>query len=174
MAEPFSIAVAAIGVADIAIRGIRTVFGLVSSLYRASAELRYLRQRLVSLEQVLLGVYDLKLLHESYGYHESSEPGLNSLDYELGLCIEDLDELEKILVKPTTKSRSTFNRFGKAIKTVFAEDKIQKIAQRVEERKSAISVILHTIRWYGAAHLLKSWFGELIKSKRTIATPNSI
>jgi hypothetical protein len=145
MMEPLSTAAAAMGVADIAIKGIQAVLKLVSSLYRASAELRYLRERLISLEQVLLRVSDLRLSNESSSCVQEHEQGFTNIDHELSLCIEDLAELEEILVKPTGQSNSTFNRFGKAIKTVFAEDRIQKIAQRVEERKSAISVILQVI-----------------------------
>ncbi|KAK3329288.1 hypothetical protein B0H66DRAFT_18199 [Apodospora peruviana] len=145
MADPFSTAVAALGVADIAIRATRVIYKLISTLRHASAELRYLRQRLSALERVLLRVKELKATYFAAGMLKANQDAFRDIDSELELCADDLRELEKVIVQPTGKLNSTLNRFGKVIKTALAEEQIERLAQRFERRKSCFTVLLQVL-----------------------------
>jgi len=145
MADPFSTAAAVLGAADIVVRATNTLFKLISALRHASAEIRHLRLQLSALEQVVMRVKEIRSTYLASNMFKTNQDVFQNIDLELDLCTADLDELEHLLVQPREKPDSSFNRFGKVIKTVFAERQIEKIAQRVEKRKSSVSVLLQVL-----------------------------
>lgn len=145
MADPFSTAAAVLGVADIIMRATNTVFKLISSLRHASAEILHLRRRLSALDQVVMRVKELRSTYLASNMFKMNIDIFRNIDLELELCTADLYELGRLLAEPKGTPNSTLNRFGKAIKTVFAEDQIEKISQRIEKKKSSVSVLLQVL-----------------------------
>ncbi|OCK81341.1 ankyrin [Lepidopterella palustris CBS 459.81] len=144
MAETFAIISAAVSITDVSIRVIRELYGFISALSAASAELRYLHGSLNSLE---IQMRHIKCLFVTYttDLFAVNRRTFDHVNEELKACKDDLHQLRKLLGSPEDRTASVINRFGVRVKTVFQEKKLGKVAERIERRKLSFATALSII-----------------------------
>lgn len=147
MAELCSVIGASVSLADISIRAIRETRDLFSKISTASAEIKYLQRHLASLETYVVHVSTIRGLHESNATTPTKQLYID-IDDELRSCVKDLGELKILIQDPNGDAKSLRNRFGKVVKSIWHEQKIAKLTERLERRKSNFIKLLAILGRY--------------------------
>lgn len=148
MSDPFTALAAFASLADISVRSIREIYRFLSALSTASAELRYLQRHLHSLETCLIHVSSVQELYKTTDAPAVIRDVCNNIEEELRLCIDDLAELKILLRGSSVRTKSTLNRFGVLVKSIWQEEKITKFNDRLERRKLYLNSALSTLGRY--------------------------
>jgi hypothetical protein len=155
MAELCSVIAASVGLADISIRAIRETRDLFSKVSNASAEIKYLQRHLASLETYIIHISTIQGLYKSDAPANTQRLCVD-IDNELQSCVKDLGELKILIQDPNANTKSLRNRFGKVVKSVWHEQKIAKLTERLERRKSNFIKLMSILGRYFRIRLLST------------------
>src|ERR1700753_1905045 len=120
MVDPFSIIVGAVGALDVIVR----LSLSISKMLSASAETRRLSRLIADLKTVLVQIKQMDLSHTWATLESHVQDAVFKMQDVVKHCEEDLQLLEQLLAVPNSSARTLINRFGKKVKSVFAEQTI--------------------------------------------------
>ena len=154
MSEPFSIIAAGIGVVDVGLRLTREIFHLISSFQNATAELRRLNCKIEELRKIFIEILSLLKSYRQPGpLLETNQTSLDALKQGIGDCNEELVKLQLLLGHPIYPSETSFNKFGKRVKTIFHERQLGEASTRLERRVGSLTLLLAAIGRYNTPNL---------------------
>jgi len=142
--EPFSTAAAAVSLAPIALQVCSKVFNTISKLNGISAELRRLGSDLQECMQMVSDIQSLCNAHEVAGHLGDRHLLFETIKSRLTSFVQDVEELQLVIGKPSDKDEVRRNRFGKVLKSVFNERKIIELSSRLATHKSNLQISLTT------------------------------
>ena len=95
MSELFGIVAAGVGVADVACRLAKGLYGFTSDLKNASAELRRLQRKLRQLSTILRQTAFLGEEYRNSAFLKRNQPTFDNIGEILEVCVSDLRKLQR-------------------------------------------------------------------------------
>ena len=142
MADPFSAAAAAFGIAEIALKVGMQLYSSISKLSKISTELRRLRRDIDQLARIIAQVRDI-----SWAYHESHfDFDTTSLFYvvcdELNSFVEVVGSLNEIVKRSSKQHETWVASLVWRVKLVSNEGKIRDLLSRLDRHRNNLQLVL--------------------------------
>jgi hypothetical protein len=145
MLDPLSTTAAAVGLAQIAIKLCLDLFGFISKLKEASAELRRVNRELGELTNTIAQIRNLIQTYRESDLLCGKGEVFNTIESGLRNFVEDVTRLKNIVKEPFRRYVTMVNRFGKRFKSVLNEKKILEMSARLVNHKRTLHLALSVI-----------------------------
>jgi hypothetical protein len=145
MADPFSTAAAAIGLAPIALQLGRQLYNTISMLKGIPAELQRLRYDLDTFMKIVSQIQSFCNTHEGSGNLDGMHVLFGTIENRLNSFVQDVAQLQLIVGKLSDKDGMRKNRFGMMIKCVLNKEKIRELSSRLTAHNTTLQLAIITI-----------------------------
>jgi hypothetical protein len=142
MADPFSAAAAAFGLAEIALKVGMQLCSSISKLMKISVELRQLKQDIDRLTAIIAQVRDLsRAYHESH-FNVDTESLFHAICDELNNFVDVVESLGRIVNRPSKQYETWIARLVWRVKSVSKEGKIKDLLSRLDKHRANLQLVL--------------------------------